>query len=83
MVDLPAPDRPVSHTTAQMQHDSGVFADAVEQDRPGGLRDHLAKDVNALGFQTLQMRQRNDGLGRQVASVCWNAATHQAHLRTE
>jgi L-fucose isomerase-like protein len=39
----------------QVQHHRAVLADRVEHHRAFALGDHLSHDVDALGFQTLQM----------------------------
>jgi hypothetical protein len=53
IVDLPAPDNPVSHST------HGVWLSAVERaaqhHRLLGLGGHLAHDVDALGLEAIQV----------------------------
>ena len=39
----------------QMQHHGGILADRIEHHRALGLGDDFAQDVDALGFEALQM----------------------------
>ena len=41
----------------QVQHHGAVLADRIEHHRLVGLGHHFAHDVDALGLQTLQMRE--------------------------
>jgi hypothetical protein len=41
----------------EMQHDRAVLADRVQHHRPLGLGDRLAQDVDAFGFEALQVVQ--------------------------
>ena len=45
----------------QAKHDRGVFADRVQHDRLLKFRSNLAEDVDALGFETLEMAQSGRG----------------------
>lgn len=48
-------DRRVKGLARQMQHDRTVLADGVEHYRIFGLGDDFAHDLNAFGFEALQM----------------------------
>ena len=50
--------RRVERLESKVQHDRAVFAGRVEHDRSLTLRDGLAKNVDALGFEPLQVGQR-------------------------
>ncbi len=39
----------------QVEHHRRIFADRIEHDRPIELRGHFPNDVDALGFQLLEM----------------------------
>ena len=43
-----------------MQHHRAVLAHRIQHDGAFALGDDLSHDVNAFGFQALQMRQWND-----------------------
>jgi hypothetical protein len=45
----------------QVQHHRAVLADGIEHDGPLALGHHLAHDVDALGLETLEMRQSPRG----------------------
>ncbi len=45
----------VERLLGQPDHDGGILADRVEHDRLLELRDDLAEDVNALGFELLEV----------------------------
>src|SRR5262249_32156357 len=39
----------------QVQHDGAVLADRIKEDRPLGLRGDFPEDLDALGFELLEM----------------------------
>ena len=43
----------------QVQQHRAVLADRIQHHRPFALGDHLAQDVDALGFEALQVRESN------------------------
>jgi hypothetical protein len=45
----------------QPQHHRRVLADGIEHHRPLALGDNLAEDLDALGFETLQMGEHGSG----------------------
>src|SRR5262249_15150236 len=55
-----------------VQHHRAVLADGVEHDRPLALSDDLAEDVDALGFELLQMGQcrHRVQIVRRAAPAC-------------
>ena len=48
-------NRRMERLAREMQHHSGVLADRVKHHRALKFRRHFAQNVNALGFQCLQM----------------------------
>jgi hypothetical protein len=49
--------RRVEGLASQVQHHGAVLADRIQHHRAVGLGHHLAHDVDALGFEALQVGQ--------------------------
>jgi hypothetical protein len=65
----------------QVQHHAAVLADGVEHHRVVGLGDHLAHDVDALGFEALQVGQAFVVRVRlDIAPLCRGRAAHAANI---
>jgi hypothetical protein len=60
-----------------MQHHGAVFADGVEHHRTLGLRDDLAQDLDALGFEPLQVIQGHGLRVQRSGDAISDAETHR------
>ncbi len=53
--------RRVEGLTREMQHHRAVLADRIEHYRPVGFGHHFAHDVDAFGFEPVEMGKRRHG----------------------
>jgi superfamily II DNA/RNA helicase len=58
--------RGIKRFQRQVQHHRAVLANRIHHDRPLALGNHLAKDVDTLGLQPLQVRQALHTVSRRI-----------------
>jgi len=56
----------VERLSREVQHDAGVFPDAVEHHRVPTLGGHDPHDVDALGLEALEVSFSGHGLGAEL-----------------
>jgi hypothetical protein len=69
----------------KVQQDGAVLADRVEHHRSARFGDHLAHDVDALRFQTLQVRKRGElrvaARRNRLGGICFGFGVRQCLAR--
>jgi hypothetical protein len=73
----------VKRLDRKVQHHRTVLADRIQHDGPFALSHHLTHDVDALSFQSLQMRQRRHEAVSHLSRLLYVHTRHPPALFTD